>query len=243
MSKLALAAVAIGLLWAGAAAARAAWPASAPASRAGEPPAAETAAPARVEATTPPGRVAAAPASGEATALPEAIVLASPAPAVMDEPRDEAGLAPEPAEPPRLLIPDLDVNAPVISIPVKDGNWDLSELNAEIGWLSTTGSQPGDDLAMAFVGHFTLAGAKPGPLAGIWDTRPGDEIIYRARGTDYVYAIEGRQTVGPNDVEHLYVNDGERLILVTCTNWDFLNWEYSDRLVVQAALVRQTPSP
>jgi LPXTG-site transpeptidase (sortase) family protein len=96
---------------------------------------------------------------------------------------------------------------------------------------------------MAFIGHFTVAGARPGPLADIWDTRPGDEIIYRANGTDFVYAIEGRKTVGPNDVEELYLTDGERLLLVTCTNWDFLNWAYSDRLIVQAALVRQSPSP
>jgi sortase (surface protein transpeptidase) len=161
---------------------------------------------------------------------------------MMDAPLD-AVATPLPTEPPRLLIPSLEVDEQILTIPIKDGAWDLSDLNLEIGWLSSTGREPGDSLAMAFIGHFTVAGARPGPLADIWDTRPGDEIIYRANGIDYVYSIAGRKTVGPQAIQELYVNDGSQLLLVTCTNWDFLSWEYSDRLIVQAALVRQSPSP
>jgi sortase A len=180
------------------------------------------------------------PAATHAAARPTVVGRANSVP--MDEPLDPVA-TPLPAAPPRLLIPSLEVDEPILTIPIKDGAWDLSELNLEIGWLSSTGREPGDSLAMAFIGHFTVAGARPGPLADIWDTRPGDEIIYRANGTDFVYAIEDRKTVGPQAIKELYVPDGDRLLLVTCTNWDFLNWEYSDRLIVQAALVRESPSP
>src|SRR5690242_9265641 len=52
----------------------------------------------------------------------------------------------------RLLIPSIKLAADIQTVPIADGLWDLTSLNAQIGWLLTTGDRPGGDLAMAFVG-------------------------------------------------------------------------------------------
>jgi LPXTG-site transpeptidase (sortase) family protein len=141
-----------------------------------------------------------------------------------------------------MLIPALGIDESILTIPVVDGNWDLSQLDTHIGWLSTTGSRPGDDLAMAFIGHYTVTAARKGALADLWRTHLEDEIIYQSGGVDYVYAIKNKLTIGPNDVEKLFVNDGRQLVLVTCTDWDYLRFKYSDRLIVLAQFLRQEPA-
>ena len=127
----------------------------------------------------------------------------------------------------------------MLTIPIVDGNWDLSQLDTHIGWLTTTGRYPGDALSMGFIGHYTVNAAVKGALADLWRTRLGDEIIYRSDGIDYVYAIKSKATVGPKDVTQLYVTDGHQLLLVTCTDWNYLLFKYDDRLIVTSELVRQ----
>jgi sortase (surface protein transpeptidase) len=148
-----------------------------------------------------------------------------------------------PTTPPRMLIPSLGLDEAVLTIPIIDGNWDLSQLDTQIGWLSTTGSHPGDALAMDFIGHYTVNAALKGALADLWKTQLEDEITYRSGGVDYVYAIKSKVTVAPNAVSQLYVNDGQQLLLVTCTDWNYLLFKYDDRLIVTANFVRQQPAP
>ena len=73
----------------------------------------------------------------------------------------------------------------------------------------------------------------------MWHTQLGDEVIYDSGGVDYVYAIKSMQTVAPSEVKKLYVQDGRQILLVTCANWDYLQFRYTNRLIVQASLVRQ----
>lgn len=150
-----------------------------------------------------------------------------------------ARLTPTPPSPPHLMIPSIGLVEPIVTIPVVNGNWDISQLDTNIGWLSTTGSRPGDTLAMAFIGHYTISAARKGALADLWHTQLEDQVIYESGGMEYVYAIKSMQTIAPSEVKKLYVNDGRRLLLVTCANWDYLQLRYSNRLLVQAQLVRQ----
>jgi LPXTG-site transpeptidase (sortase) family protein len=155
---------------------------------------------------------------------------------------DNAQSATTPAGPRHLLIPSIGLVETVLTIPVVNGNWDVSQLDTHIGWLSTTGSRPGDALAMAFIGHYTISAARKGALADLWHTQLDDQVIYESGGVDYVYAIKSMQTVGPSEVKKLYVNDGRQILLVTCANWDYLEFRYTNRLIVQAELVRQERS-
>ena len=70
-----------------------------------------------------------------------------------------------------------------------------------------------------------------------------EPVIYRAGGIDYIYSIESTEQVKPDAVDALYVPDGRRLLLVTCSDWSYFWRQYARRLIVTAQLVRTEPSP
>jgi LPXTG-site transpeptidase (sortase) family protein len=164
--------------------------------------------------------------------------VAAPAPA-----RAESTRASAPHALARLLIPELGVDAPITTVPLAEGQWDISRLDAEVGWLERTGERPGADLAMAFIGHVTLSAVERGPFADLWTLKPTAQLIYRAGGMDYLYAILDVFNVKPQDVDRLFVPDGQRLLLVTCANWNYLTETYNARLVAEAVLVKTQLSP
>jgi len=161
--------------------------------------------------------------------------------AVTELPRrpDHTQPAPTPTNPPHLMIPRINLAESILTIPVVNGNWDISQLDTHIGWLSTTGMHPGDALAMAFIGHYTISAGRKGALGDVWHLQPADDVIYESGGVDYIYAIRNIETIAPTEVKKLYVNDGRQLLLVTCANWDYLAFRYTNRVIVQARLVKQ----
>jgi len=151
---------------------------------------------------------------------------------------------PDPSEtsqpqPARLRIARLNVDANILTIPIVNGQWDLSTLGGEVGWLTTTGAFPGDTLAMALVGHITTETYARGAFADLEQIKPGDEIVYTALGVEYVYQVRRRSRVTPENVKALYVPDGHILLLLTCTDWDADGKRYANRLLVEAGLVTQ----
>lgn len=141
-----------------------------------------------------------------------------------------------------LIIPDIGVNQSIIPIFVRDGQWDITEIGGQIGHLETTGRYPGDQLAMTFTGHVTLPWPEiEGPFSELVFLEHGEEITYRWNGVDYIYQVERIFRADPNSVHLLYEEDGDKLILVTCSGWDVTGREYAERLVTQAVLVRQEP--
>ncbi len=154
--------------------------------------------------------------------------------------------APTPTPPPpaQLIIPSLGVSKTLAYIPVENGQWNLENLESGIGHLQTTGEHPGDDVGMTFVGHVTRPWPEiAGPFADLIFMKPGDEIIYRWDGFDYVYGLEGFARVKPEAVEYLYIEDGDVITLATCDTWDYVEWEYADRLLARARLLRKVPTP
>ena len=145
---------------------------------------------------------------------------------------------------PQLIIPSLGINRVIRTVSVVEGQWDISQVASDFGWLQTTGEYPGDDQGMTFVGHVTRPWPEiAGPLAKMAFMKPGDEIIYRKDGTDYVYALEKFLKVDPQSVESLYVPDGDVLSLATCSTWNYVNFDYDERLIARARLIRTEPSP
>ena len=153
---------------------------------------------------------------------------------------------PPPPNPPpaQLIIPSLGVSKTLEHIPVENGQWNLEELASGIGHLQTTGEHPGDDVGMTFVGHVTRPWPEiGGPFADLIFMQPGDEIIYRWDGFDYVYGLESFARVKPEAVEYLYVQDGDMITLATCDTWDYVEWTYADRLLAYFRLLRKVPTP
>jgi LPXTG-site transpeptidase (sortase) family protein len=141
-----------------------------------------------------------------------------------------------------LIIAALGIEAPLAKVAVHDGHWDVAELDQDVGWLETTGTTPGDQLAMVLIGHVTLPyPGGPGPFLNLHTLKVGDEIHYRTEGAVYVYQVGERVVVGPNAVEAVYVADGDRLILITCTGWNAIDRRYDRRLLIEANLVKTEP--
>jgi LPXTG-site transpeptidase (sortase) family protein len=142
-----------------------------------------------------------------------------------------------------LIIPSLKIDERIVGVPVTGSGWDISRLGMHVGWLESTGAKPGDDLAMALIGHVTVSAVQTGPFAELHALKPLDEVIYRSSGADYVYAIGSVDEVKPEDVDRLYVNKGDHLLLVTCTDWNYVTETYEGRLIADAVLVKQVRSP
>lgn len=144
----------------------------------------------------------------------------------------------------QLIIPNIDVRQQIVPIFIKDGQWDISEIGSNVGHLESTGKFPYDNYAMTFTGHVSLPWPEiSGPFTDLIFLEHGEEIIYRWNGTDYIYKVERIFRVAPTAVDMLYEQDGKKLILVTCSGWDFSDREYAERLVTRAVLVREEPSP
>ena len=140
-----------------------------------------------------------------------------------------------------LIVPALNLEEPIIRVLVVDGRWDVSQLNTQVGHLQTTGERPGEGLAMTFVGHTSWPGN--GPFAHLNQLQHGEQIIYRWNGYDYVYQIDQMMHVQPTQVSTLYEENGDAIVLATCSGWNASSSQYDTRLVTRAILIEKRPAP
>ncbi len=143
----------------------------------------------------------------------------------------------------QLIIPSINVAQTIMNIPIRNGEWDISELDTGIGHLTTTGTAPGDDLAMTFVGHATVPGGGDGAFANLQYLAHGERLIYRWNGLDYTYEVTRILLVTPDQVGTLYEENGNMIMMATCAGWNGEAGAYLQRMVTQAELVSITPSP
>lgn len=171
--------------------------------------------------------------------------LASPAIAAHTPSASELRLAPEapPALPPRLIIPKLKMDKELVTVPIVNGSWDLDKLGDRVGRLESTGRMPHDTLAMVLAGHVTTSAVDYGPFGELWKLQPRDTVTYRWGNTDFEYTIQKKLSALPWATGLLYVEDGQRLMLVTCGEWDYVNLTWTRRLIVVAELTGELPAP
>ena len=136
----------------------------------------------------------------------------------------------------RIVIPAIDVDAPVVVIPIRNGTWDVEQITHEVGHLQGTAS-PGDSSNVVMAGHITLTAGGYGPFRGLAQLQPGDEaLVYVGDQEVYVYTVDSVKTVEATEVEVAYPTSEPILTLITCVNWDPVQGRYNDRLVVFAHL-------
>jgi LPXTG-site transpeptidase (sortase) family protein len=143
--------------------------------------------------------------------------------------------------PARLRIETLNIDLPIVTVPVAAGQWDMSQIGLGIGRLETTGRFPGDHLAMALAGHITAGRLGAGPFRHLSRLRAGDLIEYidPLAGSVY-YQVESAKQVSPLNINAVYVPNGSVLLLMTCSGYDLLDNAYLGRLLVRAV---QVPEP
>jgi LPXTG-site transpeptidase (sortase) family protein len=150
-------------------------------------------------------------------------------------------ILPTPAGPRRLDIPSLNyaIPLPIVELPQYNGEWDVTNLGHNIGWLdNTTWFDPtwGNTV---LVGHIQLSDTDPGPFKELERLVPGDEILVYEGSMVRRFLVEEIFTVGPTQMEVTHPTLDPMLTLITCTNWSDNRGVFSDRLVVRAKPVAE----
>jgi LPXTG-site transpeptidase (sortase) family protein len=151
-------------------------------------------------------------------------------------------VTPAPALPTRLVIPAIDVDAPVLTTSLSaaepDGKtpplWDVPATYAA-GWHETSAPLGGGSNTV-FNGHNTMNGEV---FRNLYRLRAGDEILVYSRDIPYTYAVsetvillEAGQPLEARleNARYILPTDEERLTLVTCHPYGSLRY----RLIVIA---------
>ncbi len=188
-------------------------------------------------------------AVSSATPMPEPLPTLPPA----STPLPATPLPPPPAEliagsslpenqATRLVIPSLELDAPVMLAPIENETWRIDHLDQAVGHLEGTAS-PGSGSNIVLAGHITLEpDGRDGPFIGLGYLNPGDSVIVYHQEQAYTYQVDYMTTVKPSDVQVTYPSSKGQLTLITCLNYDHSLAHYTDRLVVVGHLVSEASS-
>jgi LPXTG-site transpeptidase (sortase) family protein len=137
-----------------------------------------------------------------------------------------------------LEIPKLGVQMSIVGIPQSaDGQWDVSWLGNDAGWLNGTAfpTWAGNSV---LTGHVWNADNTAGPFAYLNTLWYGDKVIVHAWGGQYVYEVRSVLQVSPGNTDAMMKHqDQPWLTLVTCRGFDAASDTYKYRVLVRAVLV------
>jgi len=136
-----------------------------------------------------------------------------------------------------LEIPSLNVKMPVTGVPLVNGDWDVSWLVNQAGWLEGT-AFPSWQGNSVLTSHVTLADGSEGPFANLGKLRWGDQLIIHAYGTTYIYEVRQNRTVSPYNTTVLQHEDEAWLTLITCKDYNETTDTYASRIAVRAVLMK-----
>ena len=135
-----------------------------------------------------------------------------------------------------LEIPVLKISTSIVGVQQKDGQWDVSWLWDQAGWLqgSAYPTFPGNSVLTA---HVVTSDGKPGPFYQLAHLNAGEYVFIYGSGYRYTYQVESNGLVLPNDVSVFRHEEKSWLTLVTCDGYDEVTGTYLRRVVVRAVLV------
>ncbi|MBI4762444.1 MAG: sortase [Chloroflexota bacterium] len=136
-----------------------------------------------------------------------------------------------------LEIPKLGVKMPIVGIPAKGEEWDLTWLWNQAGWLEGT-AYPTHAGNSALTAHVSLPNGQPGPFVNLGNLRYGDQIIVHLGGQRYIYEVRQVRQVSPYSLSPLQHEEYSWLTLITCREYDAASRQYRYRLAVRAVLVK-----
>lgn len=138
----------------------------------------------------------------------------------------------------RLIIPKLNLDAPVILSPIENQTWQVSHLGQAVGHLEGT-APPGSDSNIVLAGHVTLEAGVYGPFAGLAQLTPGDLLLVYRGDEKFQYVVDGYQMVERTAVEVTHPTETGQITLITCSNWNREAGRYEQRIIVRGHLVQQ----
>jgi LPXTG-site transpeptidase (sortase) family protein len=140
----------------------------------------------------------------------------------------------------RLEIPKLGVELPIVGVPLVKGEWDVSWLGSQAGYLEGTAfpTWPGNT---GITAHVWDANNYPGPFAEMKNLLFGDEVKIHAWGHVYSYSVRTNYLVNPDNMQPFHHQDYDWVTLVSCEQYNQHMDTYRFRRVVQAVLVDVSP--
>ena len=137
----------------------------------------------------------------------------------------------------RLVIPKMELDAPIVIAPIKNQTWQVDHLEQSVGHLEGT-ARPGSNSNLVLAAHVTLETGEYGPFAGLGNLSPGDTVfVYDGDQKKYEYVIDSHDTVDRTAVEVTFPTDSGQLTLITCNNWNDEEGRYMERLVIKGHLL------
>jgi LPXTG-site transpeptidase (sortase) family protein len=138
-----------------------------------------------------------------------------------------------------LEIPSLNIKIPVVGVPQRIGEWNVSWLGSQAGWLEGS-AFPSWNGNSVLTGHVYLPNGLPGPFVNLNTLKYGDRVIIHAFGQKYTFEVRTNVVVAPDDTSALQHEERPWLTLVTCKDYDDRTNTYRKRVVVRAVLVSVT---
>jgi LPXTG-site transpeptidase (sortase) family protein len=135
-----------------------------------------------------------------------------------------------------LEIPTLDLELPIVGVPLTAGGWDTSWLNGQAGYLQTTAfpTFAGNTVLTA---HVWDAFNQLGDFGRLKELRKGDQFIIHAWGLEYTYEVKASRLVSSSNMSVMGHKDADWVTLITCERFNEDSGSYTYRRAVQAVLV------
>ncbi len=144
------------------------------------------------------------------------------------------------ATPLTLAIPVLKVNTSIVGVESRQGSWDVSWLQNQIGWLNGT-AYPTWKGNSVLTGHVVNADGRPGVFARLKSLGLGEYIFVYSAGYRYTYKVISNTLVQPTDASVMNHQDKPFLTLITCDSYDVETGTYLRRVAIGASLVDVRP--
>ncbi len=137
-------------------------------------------------------------------------------------------------------IPVLKVNSSIVGVESRQGSWDVSWLQDQVGWLNGT-AYPTWKGNSVLTGHVVNADGKPGVFSKLKSLGIGEYIFVYSAGYRFTYKVGSNALVQPTDARVMKHEDKSFLTLITCDTYDEETGTYLQRVVIGAALVDVRP--
>lgn len=136
-----------------------------------------------------------------------------------------------------LEIPKLGLEMDIVGVPQKDGEWDVSWLSNQAGYLYGT-AFPTWEGNTVITAHVWDANNNPGPFSDLKMLRFGDQIKIHAYGQTHFYEVREQKILLPGKVDAILQHEEyDWVTLLTCELYNPLSGKYIFRRVVRAVLV------
>ncbi|NJC95908.1 MAG: sortase [Anaerolineae bacterium] len=133
-------------------------------------------------------------------------------------------------------IPVINDKTSILGVEFKKGNWDVSWLQDQAGWLNGTAypTWRGNSVLTA---HAVDKDGKAGIFSNLKQLRAGEYVFVYNSGYRYTYRVVSNDLVQPGDVNVLKHEDKPYITLITCDTYDEASGMYLLRVAVRAVLV------